>query len=210
MQSSATTSTELFTALTSGHGTSSSANLQTSAEEAGLTATKQLNHARSLSAPGQLGGAQQQLIQAMLMRANGITAIARELPSALQAQTSGTAVNELAADMAQFYASDVLYKDYTLPSILVALHNAGIPAGGTNGEPISQAQFLPSIAWLKPSFVAGQLSAPTTPTHHGPLAPGTHGHLLNSVSVAGKTLQTGVTNTVPAHPTVTAHGKLAL
>jgi len=48
--------------------------------------------------------------------------------------------------------------------------------------------------------VASELSAPTSTTHGGKLQPGTHGHALNSVSAGGNTLQTGVTNTVPAHP----------
>ena len=203
MQASNQTSTQFFTLLSNGQGAAGSSNLQSQVDESRLTATNQLNRARGLSAPDQLQAAQQELVLALEMRANGITSIAGELPSALQAQTSSSSVNAIAANMAQFYASDVLYKDYALPTILTALHNANIPAGGTNGEPISQGQFLPSIQWLNPSFIASQLNAPAPATHGGKLAPGTHGHALNSVSVGGKTLQTGVTNTVPAHPTPT-------
>lgn len=203
MQSSNQTSTQFFSLLSHGQGPGTGSNLQTQAEEARLTASHQLDQARSLSAPGQLQDAQQDIVLALQMRANGITAIAQELPSALQAQTSSTAVTAIAANMAQFYASDVLYKDYALPMIVSALHNANIPAGGTNGEPISQGQFLPAIQWLTPSFVAAELSAPTPAAHGGKLAPGPHGHLLGSVSVAGRTLQTGVTNTVSAHPVPT-------
>jgi len=203
MQESNRTSAQLFGLLSSGQGPGSASNLQSQADEASLTAGKQLNRARGLSAPGQLQTAQQYLVLALQMRANGITGIAQQLPSALQAQTSSTAVDAIAADMAQFYASDVLYKDYTLPMIVSALHNANIPAGGANGEPISQGQFLPSLSWLTPSFVAAELSAPTPTAHGGKLAPGPHGHALNSVSVGGTTLQTGTTNTVPAHPAPT-------
>jgi hypothetical protein len=203
MQESNNTGRQLFTVLSSGGGPGSSSNLQTQAEEAGLTAGKQLNRARGLSAPGQLQGAQAQLVQAMEMRANGINGIAAELPSAFQPQTSSASVERIAANMAQFYASDVLYKDYMLPMLVSALHNAGIAAGGPNGEPINQDQFLPDIQWLSPSFVAAELGAPTSTAHGGKLAPGTHGHALNSVSVGGKTLQSGVTNTVSAHPAPT-------
>jgi hypothetical protein len=42
--------------------------------------------------------------------------------------------------------------------------------------------------------------APCRPTK---IAPGLHGHKLNSVSVDGTTLQTGSTNTIPARPAPT-------
>ena len=85
-----------------------------------------------------------------------------------------------------------------------ALHSAGIAVGGTNGEPVEGGQFLPDVQWLTPSFVATQLHTTFAPTSkNGKVAPGTHGHELNSVSVGGTTLQTGSTNTVPASPAPT-------
>ena len=59
--------------------------------------------------------------------------------------------------MARFYASDVLYKDYTAPAIAAALHSAGIAVGAPNGQTISAGQFLPSVDWLLPSFIATEL-----------------------------------------------------
>ncbi len=203
MQSSDRTSAAFFTLLSGGHGPAGAGNLTSQIDENRIDATRELNTARGLSPPGQLSLAHQELILTLRMRANAITAIGQELPSALQAQTSSTAVTSIAANNAQFYSSDVLYKDYVLPQIVGALHAAGIPAGGANGEPISQGQSLPGIDWLNPRFVAAELSAPTSSAHGGKLKPGTHGHALNSVSVGGKTLQTGVTNTVPAHPAPT-------
>ncbi len=200
MAQSDRTAATFFQLLASGRGAATGSNLEQQALPAGLDARNQLNTARGLSVPSQLQAAQQQIELALQMRANGIEGVARALPSALQSQTSSSAVNTIAAEMAQFYASDVLYKDYALPMIVNALHGANIAAGGSNGEPINQGQFLPTIAWLNPSFVAGELSAPTPVAHGGKLAPGPHGHALNSVSVGGKTLQTGVTNTVSAHP----------
>lgn len=203
MEHSNQTGSQFFQLLASGQGSANGSNLEQQALVAGLNARNQLNSARGLSAPGQLQEAQQQIDLALEMRANGIEGIAHALPSALQSQTSSSAVNTIAAEMAQFYASDVLYKDYALPMIVGALHGANIAAGGSNGEPISQGQFLPTIEWLNPSFVAGELSAPTPVARGGKLAPGPHGHALNSVSVGGKTLQTGVTNTVSSHPAPT-------
>jgi hypothetical protein len=203
IQSSNQTSQRFFQLLASGQGASNSSSLQSQVDEARLNATNQLSKAQGLNAPGQLASAQADLERTMQLRADGISHIADNLPAALQPQTSANAVQQIAADMARFYASDVLYKDYTLPQLVTSLHNAGIPAGGPDGEPINEGQFLPDVQWLLPDFVASQLRAPTPGTNHGRIAPGTHGHQLSSVSVGGTTLQTGSTNTIPAHPTPT-------
>ena len=127
--------------------------------------------------------------------------IAQQIQPALQAQTATDADNSIAAQMARFYASDVLYKGYVLPSVVGQLHKAGIAVGGPNGEPLFAGQSLPDIQWLTPSFVASALHSPAVPG--SPTAkptPGTHGHSLNSVGVSGTTLQTGSANTIPASP----------
>jgi hypothetical protein len=203
VKSSNQTGTQFFGLLARSQGSGTSPNLQSSVDEARLTASNQVGQGRGLSAPGQLQGAQQDLVLALQMRADGIAAIAENLPAALQAQTSATAVNAITADMARFYASDVLYKDYTLPMMVKALRNAGIPVGGASGQPIETGQFLPDVEWLTPTFVAGELKAPTTPSSPGKIAPGTHGSQLTSASVGGTTLQTGSTNTIPAQPAPT-------
>ena len=139
------------------------------------------------------------------MRKDGMTNIASEVQPALQSQTSQDAVNTIAAEMARFYASDVLYKDYTVPQIVGALRAAGITVGGLGGQQLNSSQFLPSIDWLDPTHVATALHV-TLPSSSGQaqnIAPGLHGHELNSVSVGGSTLQTGSTNSIPASPAPT-------
>src|SRR5207248_5444270 len=168
------------------------------------SAENQLNRAAGLSVPDQVKGAQQDLLLTLQMRRDGIAKVAQQIQPALQQSTATDAVSQIAANMARFYASDVVYKDYSLPAIVAALHNAGIPVGGTNGEPVEGGQFLPDVQWLTPSFVATQLHTSLTSTaKSGKIAPGTHGHELNSVSVGGTTLQSGSTNTIPASPAPT-------
>jgi len=77
----------------------------------------------------------------------------------------------------------------------------GIAVGAPNGVSIAGGQFVPSLQWLSPSFIATELhvSLPGSTTT-GKLAPGLHGHSLDSVSVAGTTLQTGSPNSIPATP----------
>lgn len=201
MQASQQTSRQFFNLLSSGQGSANAPNLQSQVDEARLAAADQLSRAQNLSAPDSVKTAQQKLVLAMQMRVDGIGRIAQQLQPALEAQTSADADNAIAAEMARFYASDVLYKDYVLPTIVGALHAAGVTVGGSNGEPVFPGQFLPDVQWLVPSYVASVLHSPAGPTT-GPtkVSPGTHGHALNSVSVGGTTLQTGSTNTIPASP----------
>lgn len=191
-----------FFSLLSSAASGNVSGLQQSINQARAKAAAQLKTARSLSVPDEMKPAQTNLLLALQMRSDAIANIANEFQPALGTSTSKDAINSIAAQMARLYASDVVYKDYTTPLIASALHSAGIAVGGANGESIANGQFVSDLGWLSPTFVAARLGA-KTPTSGGKLAPGLHGHELNAVSVAGTTLQTGSTNTVPATPAPT-------
>ena len=197
------TGTNFFNALTT--GTSDPTSLQQSLAQAANTASKELSDAKGLSTPDEVKGAQQHFVDALQMRKDGMTNITNQIGPALQSQTSQNAVHTIAAEMARFYGSDVLYKDYTLPQIVGALNAAGIAVGGLDGQQLNESQFLPSIQWLDPVHVANVLhvTLPSSATQSQNIAPGLHGHMLNSVSVGGSTLQTGATNAIPASPAPT-------
>lgn len=198
------TGQQFFSVLSSGQGASNGTNLQSQIDEARLSAENQLNRAAGLDVPDQVKTAHADLLLTLQMRRDGIAQIAQQVQPALQPSTATDAVNQIAANMARFYGSDVVYKDYSLPGIVAALHTAGIPVGGTNGEPVEGGQFLPDLQWLTASFVATQLHTTLTSTaKSGKVAPGTHGHMLDSVSAGGTTLQSGSTNTIPASPAPT-------
>jgi hypothetical protein len=177
-----------FTILTSGGGPRSE---QTSINQSRVSADNQLSHARKFDVPDQAKTAQQDLELALQMRRDGIANVARNIQQALGGTTSRDAVTAISTEMARMYASDVLYKDYTLPLVLGALRSAGIAVGGTEGQQINAGQFVPDIRWLQPTFVASQLH-----TNLGTSS-------TTSVSVAGTTLQTGSTNTLTASPAPT-------
>jgi hypothetical protein len=178
--------------------------LQQSLDQAWSEGSSQLSKAKGLSVPDEVKSAQQYFVSALQERSDGMHNIAGQVQAALQAQTAQDAVNTIASEMARFYSSDVLYKDYTVPEIIGALRAAGISVGGLGGQQINSDQFLPSIAWLNPTTVANTLRAPVPASvSNKPLAPGLHGHQLNSVSVGGTTLQTGSTNAIPASPAPT-------
>jgi len=186
-------------------GTSDPTSLQTSLSQAANDGLTELNNAKGLSVPDEVKGAQQQFVSALQMRKDGMSNIANQVQPALQSTTSKDAVNTIAAEMARFYASDVLYKDYTVPQIVGALRAAGITVGGLGGQQLNSSQFLPSIDWLDPQQVATALhvSLPSSSGQPQNIAPGLHGHELNSVSVGGSTLQTGSANSIPASPAPT-------
>jgi len=206
MQRSQETGARLFGVLASGGGQANAINLNNQINQTRLDASTQLASARQASAPDEVKGANHNVLLALQMRLDGIADIGAQIQRAVGNATSHDAISAIAADMARFYASDVLYKDYATPAIAAALHAAGIPVGG-NGESIYGGQFVPSLQWLTPSFIATELNV-SLPAAAGvgakaKVAPGVHGHTLNSVSVAGTTLQTGSTNTIPASPAPT-------
>jgi hypothetical protein len=186
-------------------GTSDPTSLQESLTQAAAAGTTELSDAKGLSVPDEVKGAQQQFVDALQMRKDGMNNIAGQIQPALNSTTSKDAINTIAAEMARFYASDVVYKNYTVPQIVGALRAAGITVGGLGGQQLNSSQFLPSINWLDPKQVATALhvSLPSSPGQTQNIAPGLHGHQLNSVSVGGSTLQTGSSNSIPASPAPT-------
>jgi hypothetical protein len=197
------TGTNFFKALSG--GTSDPTSLQESLTQATAGGTTELSDAKGLSVPDEVKGAQQQFVDALQMRKDGMNNIAGQIQPALNSTTSKDAINTIAAEMARFYASDVLYKNYTVPQIVGALRAAGITVGGLGGQQLNSSQFLPSIDWLDPKQVATALhvSLPSSPGQSQTIAPGLHGHQLNSVSVGGSTLQPGSSNSIPASPAPT-------
>lgn len=201
IQQSDQTGANLFGLLSKG-ASSNVSGLQNSIDEARVSADSQLAKAKALDVPDEMKPAQANLVLTLQMRRDAIANIATEIQPALGTSTSKDAVNAIAAQMARAYASDVVYKDYTTPLIAKALHSAGIDVGGSNGQTIESGQFVTDLGWLQPATVASKLGA-KVPTANGKPAPGLHGHTLDSVSVAGTTLDPSSTNTVTASPAPT-------
>jgi hypothetical protein len=204
-----TTSGSLFRALSGKGGDAQQVSQSVNQTEA--TARNVLTQARRLSVPSAAKTAQSHLVLALQMRLDGVTAIAGQIQAALGTSVRTSAVTNIAGDMARFYASDVLYKSYTAPAIVSALHANSIAVGGDDGTPVSAGQFLPNLQWLTPSYVATELGVAISSTASGSSASsgghntskGLHGHELNSVSEDGTTLSTAGTNSVTASPTPT-------
>jgi len=193
------TGSQLFHELSHRGGASSATSVVNQINQARVSADAELGRARSMAVPGEVKEAQRFLLLAMQMRRDAIANIAGEIQPALGTSTRANAIDAIASEMARFNASDVLYQDYTVPVIVGALHAAGIAAGRADGVMVESGQFLPSVQWLTPDYVALELVG-RLPSRSGSPAPGIHGHRMDSVSVGGTTLKPGATNTVPASP----------
>jgi hypothetical protein len=199
-QQSDATGRTFFSVLTSGGNVHSE---QTSLNQARDSADQELSRARGLSVPDQVKLPQTYLLLTLQMRRDAIANVAQNIQPALASTTSQDAVSAIATEMARLYASDAIYKDYTVPLILGALKSAGVAVTGPNAAQVEPGQFLPDIRWMTPSFVAAELHATlpaSSSTSTKKPAAGTHGHQLLSVSVAGTTLTPGASATLSASP----------
>jgi hypothetical protein len=194
-QQSVANGRQLFTELAQAAGSANVTNVQNEINQVRASEQKIYKKATEASVPDQVKPGNANFVQALKMRVDGINNIAKEIQPALSSTATPASVNALAAEIARFYASDVLYKDYALPQIVGALH-----AAGTRFSPIDAGQFLPNVQWVLPSFVGSELHVTVPGAQPTKATPGLHGHSLTSVSVAGTTLQTGSTNTIAASP----------
>lgn len=178
-----------------------------------LTADELVKRAKALHPRSELSRAQSSLELVLDLRAAGLRKIADKLPGALvqgrdNAQGVETALSQIAGQMEQFLASDVIWSQRTAPYIRDALRDAGI-----RGQNVTISRFLPNLGWLSKDAVAERLGSQRagggTGADPNP-APGLHGHALTSVTVGGKVLSPGTgTNPVPVRPAPTFTVKVA-
>ncbi|HZE06459.1 MAG TPA: hypothetical protein VE127_14615 [Solirubrobacteraceae bacterium] len=188
------TGRQLFGVLTGAGAKGNPTQVQHEINQALYSANAVLRRARSQSVPSQVTAGNQELVKALQMRADGISNIASDIQPALGTSATPGDINQLAAQTARFYASDVLYKDYAAPAIAKAVNAAGV-----RFSPLNPGQFLPDVQWVLPSYIAAQLQVSSGAVSTKP-APGIHGHKLDSVSLAGTTLTPGGSASVAASP----------
>ncbi len=188
-----------FFGLLSG-GATSAVDLEQRVNQLRVEVERHVGDAEDLSVPGDMKPAHRNLLLTLDMRQAGLGKIAGEVRTALaqeQGDESAQAIDQIAAQMQQFLASDVLYKARVLPLIQEELAEKEI-----GGQESQDTQFLPSLEWLDSTVVADRLGAEgggNTRARTGEPAPGLHGHGLVSVTAGGVTLQPGETaNRIPA------------
>jgi outer membrane murein-binding lipoprotein Lpp len=158
-------------------------------------AQKLADRAKSRSVPDELQTYNRYLVDTLQLRADGLNALARLLPTALGDQGAGKAIAQIAAENQLFLASDVLFTQRYLPGLFSTVKDQGLANDVPIPQPLARPQgFLPSIDWLRPTSVASQLTG-TASTTSGPATPGLHGTGLVSTTVQPSGTQLSTTGT---------------
>jgi len=139
-------------------------------------------HAKSLSVPGEMAGAQRDLLLALDLRVEGVSKVAALVSTTLGGQAKQTSA-KLAGAMEIFLASDVIYSQRVVPLIQQTL-----AANGIQGISTGASRFLPNLGWLEASTLLGRITGQTSSSQSA-VAPGHHGSLLKSVSVGPTALE---------------------
>jgi hypothetical protein len=180
-------------------GAANPQNLQVQVNALRGDAEQQVDAAKKLDVPDEMKQAQQDFLLTLELRRDALTKIASELPAALSKQqsSSGPAIAQITGQMQAFVASDVVYSLRVAPLIAKALDDNGI-----GGQRIAQSRFLGDpLSWLDKNVVGQRLSgAASGAAPAGKVAPGLHGHSLDSVSVGGTELSPDSANRIPSSP----------
>ena len=148
-----------------------------------------------LSAPGDMGHAQNALELAYELRGSAMTEIANKMSTALGDVGSEQATAAVAGQMQKLMAGDVLYATVVRPEIDAVLANNGI-----EGSDVPKSVFLPEgTKWLDPTAVSSALGSVSGST--GSATPGVHGLGLIGASVNGTELSPESTTSVSAEGT---------
>jgi hypothetical protein len=165
-------------------------------------AESQAGVAKGLSTPSEMTSAQRYLLLALDLRAEGVRKITALAHTALGGQNK-QAFTQIAGDMENFLASDVVYSQRVAPLIQQELSGAGI-----SEQTAAYSNFLPNLGWLNATTVQARMTGGTSASSSTAVAPGTHGSALTGVSVGATTLQpTPAVNHISggANPTFTVN-----
>jgi hypothetical protein len=158
-----------------------------------VASATRVDRARDLDVPGDLEGAQSQLLEVLELRAQGLAELADALRVALGDQDRREGTDNVAVQMQVFLASDVIDTLRFRRALFDVLRDEGLAA-----PQLPRAGFVPDVQWLQPDFVADEVNALRTGTGgaEGEAAPGLHGNGLAAVSLGGTALAPGTSATV--------------
>jgi hypothetical protein len=135
-----------------------------------------------LSAPGDMGRAQNALELTYELRSSAMTEIAEKMPTALGDAGAAKATASIARQMRKLLAADELYAAVVRPEI-----NGVLASNGIEGSDVPKSVFLPDEdKWLEESSVAGALG--TVNGSSAGSTSGIHGLGLGGVSINGTEL----------------------
>ena len=184
-----------------GEGGQTPVELQNTVNGYASEAAQLVDRAKGADHPGELDGAHRYLVETLEFRRDGLKGIAADLPRAL-GDRGDKAIENIAAQMQNFLASDVIYSQRFRPRAEAALKSQGL----LGNEKVPPSSFLPDVDWLVTATVADRISRIASGGGaggtRGPIAPGLHGTGLGTVTVqpGGQTLNKGGATQIKAAP----------
>jgi hypothetical protein len=149
-----------------------------------LQAQDLAGRAKSLSVPGEMAGAQRDLLLALDLRVEGMVKLAALVPTALGGQAKQTSP-QIAGAMEIFLSSDVIYSQRVAPLIEQTLQSNGV-----QGIATGSTRFLPNIGWLEANTVLSRITGQASSSSPGgETLAGHHGSALKGVSVGTNALE---------------------
>ena len=163
-------------------------------------AAQLVDRARDADHPGELDDAHRYLVEALEFRRDGLRGIASDLPRAL-GDRGEQATENIAAQMQNFLASDVVYSQRFFPRLEERLREENL----LDSEKPPESAFLEDVEWLVPATVAdriGRIGSGEGGGGSGPVEPGLHGTGLGTVTVqpGGQQLNEGGATQIKAAP----------
>ncbi|HEX8714532.1 MAG TPA: hypothetical protein VF706_03100 [Solirubrobacteraceae bacterium] len=172
----------LFEALTNAGG-KSALNVEVQVGQLRVQAQSLATRVKGLKTPGEMSGAQRNLLLAFDLRSEAVAKIAGLVPTALGGQ-GDQAIAQIAGDLEIFLASDVIYSQRVAPLIQQALADDGL-----HGLTTAPSRSLPNIGWLEANTVKGRITGQSTSSEQNQNVTGNHGSALKGVSVGTATLE---------------------
>jgi hypothetical protein len=151
------------------------------------SSSNRVDRADALDVPGDLEGAQDELLEVLELRRDGFADITDALQVALGDQNRRQGSDDVAKQMQVFLASDIVDTQRFRPKLFDVLRSEDLSA-----PDLPRKGFVPDIQWLQPDFVADQVNALRTGTGGGgQAAPGLHGNGVAGVALGGTALAPG-------------------
>lgn len=161
-----------------------------------------VNRVDGLSAPGDMGHAQNALELVYELRGSAMNEIANKTSTALGNVGAAQASAAIAKQMQKLLAADALYAAVVRPEI-----DGVLASNGIEGSNVPRSVFLPGgTKWLDPATVSSALGAVSGST--AAATPGVHGLGLGGASVNGTELAVGTTTTIPKGTTPEVEAKV--
>jgi hypothetical protein len=172
----------LFGALTDAAG-KSALDVEEQIDQLRIQAQGLASRAKGLSVPGEMAGAQRDLLLALDLRVEGMTKLAALVPTALGGQAQQTSP-QIAGAMEIFLASDVVYSQRVAPLIQQTL-----AANGVRGVTTNATHSLSNVGWLEASTVQSRITGQASSSSQSAPLSGNHGSALKGVSVGTNNLE---------------------